>query len=462
VSQPDRLELLSQPLLERYWVQEVVAHGGMSVVYRGLDQRLLRPVCIKVFDGLEASSRPAYATGHDHFVQEAFALSRLTHPNTVRIYDFGFLERSPALPFQISEWVGGGTLHQRIKREGPLAIADLLELLEPIAGALAEAHQAGIVHRDVKPSNILLVHGPRLMPKLADFGIAKSAARALPHGTETGAIDCGRILLYSPGWSAPEQLRGQAVTPATDVFALGLVIAFVLGGRPLLPSGALMRLCESGGDLDAALARALGESPLSAEVASVVARACRAAAAERYQSVDALWSDLHALTVAIDEPAPESFVGFGSVDHEVTRDTGASTATVEHSTQTFLAGGRVVRVVETAEQVELHHGEARLRFSLIADAGGDLHLHVKGINCFVARAEGRPTGAVALQHDDTLQLLSPERRLIGTMRCGFGRPARPGRLFRLGASSVRVPQPAVLIDFDLNQEVLLIQQPRGA
>jgi len=122
VSLPDRLGLVSLPLLERYWVQEVIAHGGMSVVYRGLDQRLLRPVCIKVFDGLDASSEPAYATGHDHFVQEAFALSRLSHPNTVRIYDFGFIEREPALPFQVAEWVGGGTLHQRIRKEGALPL----------------------------------------------------------------------------------------------------------------------------------------------------------------------------------------------------------------------------------------------------------------------------------------------------------------------------------------------------
>ena len=435
----------------------------MSVVYRGLDQRLLRPVCIKVFDGLEASSQPAYATGHDHFVQEAFALSRLTHPNTVRIYDFGFLERTPALPFQISEWVGGGTLHQRIKRDGPLAVVEALELLEPIVGALAEAHQAGIVHRDVKPSNILLVPGSRLMPKLADFGIAKATPRAIPHGAETAAIDCGRILLYSPGWSAPEQLRGEPVTPATDVFALGLLVAFVLGGRSLLQPGTLMRLAAVATDLDGAVARALGESPLSAEVSSVVARACRAAAGERYQTVEALWNDLWALTVPADEQgAPERVIGFEPSEREITLDTVASTATVEHATQTFVAGGRVVRVVETAEQVELSHGEARLRVSLIADAVGDVHLHVKGINCFVARAEGRPTGAVALERDDTLKLLSPERRLLGTVRCGFGRPARPGRLFRLGASSVRVPQPAVLIDFDLTQEVLLIQQPRGA
>jgi serine/threonine-protein kinase len=455
--------LVSYPLLERYWVQEVIAHGGMSVVYRGLDQRLLRPVCIKVFDGLDAASAPAYTTGHDHFVQEAFALSRLSHPNTVRIYDFGFIERTPPLPFQIAEWVGGGTLHQRIRKDGALPLGTALALLEPIAGALAEAHDLGIVHRDVKPSNILIHDGPTLIPKLADFGIAKAAARAVPHGADTSAIDGGgRILLYSPGWSAPEQLRGQEVSFATDVFAFGLLVGFVLNGRSLLPSGALMRVVAQGGDLDATLARALAETPIGADAAAIIARACHEEASLRYQTIDDLWIALSHLAAGDQAAAPESVAIEISEAVDVTRDTVTSTATVERSTDTFVAGGRVVRVVETDEQVELRHAGAKLRVSLLAAAGGELHLHVKGVNCFVARSDGTPTGAVSLERDETLQLYSPERNLLAVVRCAFGSPARPGRLFRFGASSVRVPQPAVLIDFEERQELLLIQQAKGA
>ena len=468
MSLPDRLGLVSLPLLERYWVQEVIAHGGMSVVYRGLDQRLLRPVCIKVFDGLDASSQPAYTTGHDHFVQEAFALSRLSHPNTVRIYDFGFLERDPALPFQIAEWVGGGTLHQRIRKEGALPLPLALEVLEPIAGALAEAHGLGIVHRDIKPSNILLHEGPSLMCKLADFGIAKSAGRVIPHGADTAALDTtggggGRILLYSPGWSAPEQLRGETVTPATDVFAFGLLVGFVLNGRALMPSGTLMRVVAQDGDLDATLCRALGDAPIAPEAAEIIARACRAEAGLRYQTVDDLWIALSQIVAPSQPNVPASVeIEVSPERTDVTRDTVASTATVEHATDTFVAGGRVVRVVETDEQIELRHGGAKLRVSLLAAANGELRLHVKGVNCFVARTDGTPTGAVSLERDETLQLYSPERHLLAVVRCAFGSPARPGRLFRFGASSVRVPQPAVLIDFEERQELLLIQQARGA
>jgi hypothetical protein len=300
------------------------------------------------------------------------------------------------------------------------------------------------------------------MPKLADFGIAKAAARAIPHGADTAAIDGGgRILLYSPGWSAPEQLRGETVTPATDVFSFGLLIGYVLNGRALLPSGALMRVVAQEGDLDAALARALADAPIGLDVAAVIRRACRADPGLRFQQIDDLWIALSSV-IEPDERAPESVEVEISEGIDVTRDTVTSTATVEHSTDTFVAGGRMVRVLETEEQIELRHGGAKLRVSLLASRDGELHLHVKGINCFVARNDGTPTGAVSLDRDETLQLYSPERHLLAVVRCSFGSPGRPGRLFRFGASSVRVPQPAVLIDFEERQELLLIQQARGA
>jgi hypothetical protein len=216
------------------------------------------------------------------------------------------------------------------------------------------------------------------------------------------------------------------------------------------------------GDLDATLGRALAEAPIAPEVAVILARACRADAERRFQTIDDLWIALSQVVVPA-AGAPEGSIDIDVSDGlDVTRDTVANTATVERSTDTFVAGGRVVRVVETEEQVELRHGGAKVRVSLLSAPDGELHLHVKGVNCFVARNHGTPTGAVSLERDDTLQLYSPERRLLAVVRCGFGTPGRPGRMFRFGASSVRVPQPAVLIDFEERQELLLIQQARGA
>jgi hypothetical protein len=164
---------------------------------------------------------------------------------------------------------------------------------------------------------------------------------------------------------------------------------------------------------------------------------------------------------APESDAPDVIAALEPSERELTRATIAGTLTAELSTETFVAGGRVVRVLQTEEQVELSHGGARLRVSLLRSRHEELHLHVKGLNCFVSR-NGPPTGAVSLEHDDTLQLYSPERRLLAVVRCDFGTPARSGRLFRFGASSVKVPQPAVLIDFAERQELLLLQKARGA
>ena len=112
-------------VLERYRVVEQIASGGHSVVFRGTDERLSRPVCIKVFSGLGGQSGVG-RTSYEHFVQEAFALSRLTHPNTLRIYDFGHLgpKDSGGMPLQVCEYMNGGTLSQVIREQGKQSVAE--------------------------------------------------------------------------------------------------------------------------------------------------------------------------------------------------------------------------------------------------------------------------------------------------------------------------------------------------
>src|SRR5688572_31943046 len=148
----------------------------MSVVYRGQDTRLHRPVCIKVFFRLDGNTA-GYQKAYDHFVQEAFALSQLAHPNTLRIYDFGHLDQEPHSPFQVSELLTGGTVSHHVRRAGPFTPSGALDILEAVIGALSEAHARGVIHRDIKPSNVLFGSaGPRRVVKLADFGIAKALA----------------------------------------------------------------------------------------------------------------------------------------------------------------------------------------------------------------------------------------------------------------------------------------------
>jgi serine/threonine-protein kinase len=188
----DPLGLAGVRLLDRYEVEGAIAHGGMAVIYRGRDLRLARPVCIKVFHRLQRSEA-GYRTAYDHFVQEAFALSQFLHPNTLRIFDFGYLEREGEAPFQISELLDAGTLSHHVRREGALSPAATLEILAPIAGALAEAHARGIIHRDIKPSNILFgMAGNTRVVKLCDFGIAKVSADDAPGRADVGRARAAR------------------------------------------------------------------------------------------------------------------------------------------------------------------------------------------------------------------------------------------------------------------------------
>src|SRR5512132_1224181 len=169
---------LGDVVLGRYRIVEQIASGGHSVVFRGQDERLSRPVCIQVFSGFGGNSGVG-RTSYEHFVQEAFALSRLTHPNTLRIYDFGHLGPKDAegMPLQVCEYMNGGTLSNVVREQGRQSLAETTRVVNAMCAALSEAHGLGIVHRDIKPQNILFGSvGVNRLPKLADFGIAKWSA----------------------------------------------------------------------------------------------------------------------------------------------------------------------------------------------------------------------------------------------------------------------------------------------
>jgi len=231
-------------VLDRYRVVEQIGSGGHSVVFKGTDERLSRPVCIKVFSGLGGQSGVG-RTSYEHFVQEAFALSRLTHPNTLRIYDFGHLGPTGAttkevdgMPLQVCEYMNGGTLSQIIREQGKQSLEETIRIVSAMCAALAEAHTLGIVHRDIKPQNILFGSvGAKRLPKLADFGIAKWSADTdadREQRAEDTAIVAGqKLAMYSPSWAAPEQLAGQPVSAATDIYSLAVVAVYMISGKAI-------------------------------------------------------------------------------------------------------------------------------------------------------------------------------------------------------------------------------------
>src|SRR5687767_10451765 len=228
-------------VLDRYRVVEQIGTGGHSVVFKGTDERLSRPVCIKIFSGLGGDSGVG-RTSYEHFVQEAFALSRLTHPNTLRIYDFGHLgsKEAAGMPLQVCEYMNGGTLSNIIREQGKQTLAETVRVIGAMCAALSEAHSLGIVHRDIKPQNILfgsVSGGSTRLPKLADFGIAKwqdEGEQNKQQRAEDTAIVAGqKLAMYSPSWAAPEQLAGQPVSPATDIYSLACVAIYMMSGKAI-------------------------------------------------------------------------------------------------------------------------------------------------------------------------------------------------------------------------------------
>ena len=203
--------------IERYRILEQIGQGGMAVVYRALDTRLERQVAVKVIR-LDLVA-PAHAERIlKRFEREARAMARLAHAGIVSIYDYGKHQGSPYL---VMAYIPGGTLRDRLGE--PVHYREAARLLAPVGRALAHAHEDGMIHRDVKPGNILL--SKKEEPMLTDFGIAK--VLGTPETTQLTATGVG---VGTPEYMAPEQWRGKAL-PQTDIYALGVVFYELVTGR---------------------------------------------------------------------------------------------------------------------------------------------------------------------------------------------------------------------------------------
>jgi serine/threonine-protein kinase len=198
----------------RYELHAIIGEGTFGRVYRGRDRRLARPVAVKVIKPWWAED-PEWART---FEREAQLLASINDPGIVQIFDVGATGEGL---YYVAELVEGESLADRLGR-GPLRPGEAVDLAQQIGAALAQAHARRIVHRDVKPANVLIsAHG---RAKLGDFGVAR-----LAEGTSEGG---GATIVGTPRYMAPEQARGGAITPATDVYALGVVLYEMLSGAP--------------------------------------------------------------------------------------------------------------------------------------------------------------------------------------------------------------------------------------
>ncbi len=490
-------------VLDRYRAVEHIANGGHSVVYLGRDERLARPVCIKVFTRYPGDPGISQ-TSYEHFVQEAFALSRLTHPHTLRIYDFGHLagetDDADKIPFHVSEYMNGGTLSQLVRERGAQPASEVLRVALAVADALAEAHTVGIIHRDLKPQNVLFarIAGSRLA-KLADFGIAKwlhdddvSHTASQARAGDTQVVSGQKMAMYSPSWAAPEQLAGQTVGPSADIYSLALMVIYMLTGRAIFADDDVYEGYRKRKSADSIIDLALEPLGLPREVIELLIAAASFEPMLRPQEAGefglALADAFEPTTgkpAALDDssttplpkvprpPSPQlsSIEGHKgasatSVQRPPQRAAARGTRRVSVAGGTVDVAGRAARfapVTDGAVDVAGLRGAARLRITLLPQVTGRRQVHVKGMSCFVAKQGGRPSTAVQVDDDAMLDLVGPGNRPVGHVRITAGTPAAGHTVFRFGDEHVAIGTDecpdVILADFGQGAECAFVYTP---
>jgi len=255
---------VTRRVADRYLLGEQLGAGGTSRVYAALDERLGRQVAIKLLDAsLVASADPA---GRERFIREGPTSASFNHRNAVTVFDAG--EDDGDL-YIVMELVDGPSLAERLARTGPLAVDEATSITRSVLAALDAAHTGGIVHRDVKPANVLLASDGDV--KLADFGIAKRFDDLEDSVTTAGTV------IGTPRYLAPEQATGAPATFATDIYATGILLFEMLTGHPPSPSAPDVRTLRP---------------EVSEQLAGTVARALAAKPADRFSSALAMATEL--------------------------------------------------------------------------------------------------------------------------------------------------------------------------
>lgn len=279
----------------RYVVEAVLGQGAMAVVYRARDPVLDRTVAIKLIraDLLDGDERGDYIARFRH---EAQAAGRCVHPNIVTIYDFALHDGNP---FLAMEYVRGATLAATLRRVGRFAPAAAIVVMSQVLDALGAAHALGIVHRDVKPANILLLPDGRV--KMADFGIARIDNTGM---TQTGTV------IGTPSYMSPEQCRAETVDGRSDLFSAGAVLFELLGGERAFPGRTFTAIMQALIDpAPVALEERMAGQP-SALIA-VVRRALAKRREDRFPSAETMAAALRATrpgpagNAAAESPAPD-------------------------------------------------------------------------------------------------------------------------------------------------------------
>jgi eukaryotic-like serine/threonine-protein kinase len=308
----------------RYVLRGVLGRGGMATVHRARDEVLDRDVAVKLLHAHLASD-PAFL---DRFRREARAAAALSHPNVVAVHDWGETEEGPFLVLQL---IDGPSLRGVLRHRRRLHAEEAVSVLGPAAAGLGAAHAAGLVHRDVKPENLLL--GLDGTVRVTDFGLARAAASA----TSTFGAD---VLVGSPHYLSPEAVRGEPLDPSADVYALGVVLFEVLTGRPPF---------EGDSPFATAVQHTANRVPapsslvdhVPAALDEVVRRATAPDRAERYADAAEFGAALTAAAPPAAAPLPALFADDSSVVADAGRPASGGTAVLGPEAQDTTVAGAV-------------------------------------------------------------------------------------------------------------------------
>ena len=281
----------------RYRVAARIGAGGMGEVFRARDQVLGRTVAVKVLPQ-ELAARPGFV---ERFRAEAQAAARLSHPNAVQVHDWGSSEGSY---FMVMEYVRGRTLREALAARGRLQPAQAAAVLGQLLAALEAAHASGLVHRDVKPENILLTATGDV--KVTDFGISRLVEAGVPLGKKGAGVpgrQTSSDLLGTASYVSPEQIRGDPVDARTDLYAAGCVLYELLCGAPPFEGNVAHVLHEH---LTGRVPAPSVEVPEAAPLDAVVARSTEADPAARYPSAAAMRTALAEAGASLPDAPPLS------------------------------------------------------------------------------------------------------------------------------------------------------------
>lgn len=277
-------QLIGQILEGRYRIDAPIARGGMSMVFRGVDIRLDRPVAIKVMDPKFAAD-PQFLS---RFEFEARAVAKLKHPSLVAVYDQGV---DGEHPFLIMELVEGGTLRELLRERGPMPPHAVRSVAEPVLAAIGVAHSAGLIHRDIKPENVLISDSAEV--KIADFGLVRAVAAA----NTTSAS----VILGTAAYLSPEQVTAGTADSRSDVYSFGILIFELLTGQVPFTGDTSLSVAYQRieNDVPSPSEFIAGVPP---EFDGLIARATNREPAHRFADANEMAAELHSIAVALNLP----------------------------------------------------------------------------------------------------------------------------------------------------------------